>query len=495
MKHHIRTLVLSMLALGLVACGGEEEKSDKKIVEGTLVVPSLLKAKATTISLQNLKARAAGTVKNQCANVPDGYEPLNNANVEFLDATDAVVKTTTTDACGIFSVETTNDIVTVKATSTGNKDLITDISVFKTVNSSLAVASTIPANAKYQISAIQITGSNSVAFSVTDTITNHAVIGMPQSALTTKINGSNSDVTDLSNAANVADPASITLVMDASGSMTTYVEDENGDILVDPADSSNYTRFRMTGIAAHTYLNNMPDTDETAITIFDQNVNFIDDAEIKSLVNYISSAPGATQDTVEYKFSADGFTSEADDLRLIVDTYNLETEVITSFGNYGTPPGPILKHSNTPDLKAFASVYPWGGSTAAYDAMMVSLDKTNARSNSRKIVIAMTDGQDNSSTNGESDVIQSAVAKAIPVYTIGFGDNATANTSLKNIADQTNASFLKVTGIDLISAFRSIQTAITFQYLASLNDEIQSGDTVEISLHFDGTVISRSITK
>ena len=55
--------------------------------------------------------------------------------------------------------------------------------------------------------------------------------------------------------------------------------------------------------------------------------------------------------------------------------------------------------------------------------------------------------------------------------------------------------FFKVTGVDLISAFRGIQTAITFQYIASLGDDIKVGDTVEVSLHFDGTVIKRSVTK
>ena len=473
-----------------------DKKTSKNITGGTLVVPSSVSNKSRSVTiLKTLKARSAGASQNSCPNVPDGYEPLKNINVDFLNALNTVVKNTTTDDCGKFSVEITDDIVKIKAVSPGNKDLVTDISVFKTVNSNLAVASTIPANAKYQISAIQITGANSVAFSVTDTVTNHAVIGMPQSALTTKINDTNSDVTNFSNAANIADPASVTLVMDASGSMAAKIYDENDDILVDPADGSNYTRFRMTGIAAHIYLDNMPNTDETAITVFDGSVNFIDDAEIKRLVNYISSAVGASEDTVEYKFSEDGFTSDASGLRLIVDTYNPETEVITTFGNYGTPPGPIRKHHDTPDLKAFASVYPWAGNTAVYDAMILSLEKTAVRSNSRKIVIAMTDGQDNRSTNGEVNVIQSALDKGIPVYTIGFGANVSANTSLKKIADDTNATFFKVTGVDLISAFRGIQTAITFQYIASLGDDIKVGDTVEVSLHFDGTVIKRSVTK
>jgi uncharacterized protein YegL len=494
MKFKIQSTLAFIVALSLVACGGGKEEAVNKFIEGTLVVPSTSKTKK--LSLKRIKERAAGTARKKCANVPDGYEPLKNANVNFLDSSKAVVKATTTDVCGKFSVETSDDIVTVKATSVGNKDLITDIKVFKTVDSLLAVASTIPTNAKYQISSIQITDSNSVAFSVTDTITNHAVIGMPQSALTTKINGSNSSVTDFSNAANVVDPASITLVMDASGSMNkNNVKDNKGNDLVDPSDSSNYTRLRMASIAAHTYLTNMPKADETAITIFDQDVNFIDDAEIKRLVNYISSAPNASQKTVEYKFSESGFTKEASKLRLIIDTYNLETEVVTSFGNYGTPAGPIRKHHDTPDLKAFSSVYPWGGATAAYDAIQESLVKTYARSNSRKIVIAMTDGQDNRSAYNENSVIASANAKSIPVYTIGFGNSTSANNSLKKIAEKTNASFLKVTGIDLISAFRSIQTAITFQYLANIEDNIQAGDIVEVSLHFDGTVIKRSITR
>jgi hypothetical protein len=58
--------------------------------------------------------------------------------------------------------------------------------------------------------------------------------------------------------------------------------------------------------------------------------------------------------------------------------------------------------------------------TSLYDAVFKSIDDTAIRTNSRLAVIAVTDGQDLDSVNTLDGVIDHAVEKGVPVFTIGI---------------------------------------------------------------------------
>ena len=482
----VRILTVAFLSLGIVACGGGEESDGKKTAKGILLAPiSSQSASAKVLHKEAMQAKGI-QMKETCPNVPAGYKPLNNVDVEFIDGAGDTKEKTTTDECGNFSANVPDEVTQVKAKSPGNKDLIVEVSVFQSTGST-AVASTIPVDAEYQISSIHMTADNKVAFSVTDTVTNNAVLGVPESAVTATINDSDVHVLDLSSASHVADPASITLVMDASGSMgygTNNILDENGDRLVD-SEGKEFSRFRMAALAAHTYLDNMPTTDETGLVIFNHNVTYINDASLKA--SFILTKENG--DATEYKFSESGYTSNAKSLRFLIDAYNPFTEIYSDY----FPNSHESLHKDSPILKN--GHYPWLGSTAVFDGILKGLEKTHERKNTRKFVIAMTDGENNSGEKDGNVVIQSAIDKAIPVYTIALGTNDAANNSMKKIAESTNASFFKVTGTDLVSAFQSIQTSITFQYLASLDNSANSGDTVKLTLNYNGESANRSVIR
>ena len=468
------TLSLLSLSLGLTACGAKSDP--KKSVKGTLVVP-----KASQKVIAKVLQKANGVqFKETCPNVPAGYKPLKGVKVEFVNSGNKTLDDTKTNECGEFSASVPEDVVKVKAKSSGNKELITDFSVFQSTGAT-ALASTIPSNAEYQISSMQMTADNKIAFSVTDTVTNNAVIGIPDSALSAKIGTNNVGISKLDSAANISDPASVTLVMDASGSMQYRVYDKNNEELVD-ANGYSMNRFRVSHLAAHTYLDNMPKVDETGFIVFSRNVNFLNDETMKELFPAMQDATG---NTTTYVFSKSGYSKKASKLRLLVDSYNPYSTI------YGAN-GIDEKHNDSPDVK-FGG-YPWGSSTALFAASIEGITRTSKRTNNRKLVIVMSDGKNNRSPYSVDTVIKLAKEKAIPVHTIAFGGGSDERI-MKRIATETNASFYKATGVDLVGAFRSIQTSITFQYLANLIDKAKKGDKVTISLNYNGAKVSRSVTR
>ncbi len=462
------------LSLGLTACGAKSDS--KKSVKGTLVVPLA----SQKVIAKVLKKASGVHFKEACPNVPAGYKPLKGVKVEFVDSGNKTVEDTKTNDCGEFSASVPEGVVKVKAKSSGNKELITDVSVFQSTGAT-ALASTIPSDAEYQISSIQMTADNKVAFSVTDTVTNNAVIGIPNSALSAKINTNDVGISKLESAANISDPASVTLVMDASGSMQRSVFDKDNKELID-AKGYSINRFRVSHLAAHTYLNNTPKVDETGFIVFSNTVNFLNDETLKTL---FPAMKDMNDSPTTYVFSKSGYSKEASKLRLLVDAYNPYSTLYRANGMDD-------KHKDSPNVKL--GRYPWGSSTALFNATREGISRTSKRMNSRKLVIVMSDGINNRSPRSVDTVIDLAKEKAIPVHTIAFGGGSDEKI-MKRIANETNASFYKATGIDLVAAFRSIQTSITFQYLANLIDKAKKGDKVTISLNYNGAKVSRTVTR
>jgi len=462
----------------LVGCGGSGsggENGSSDTAAGQLLVP----LEVTTASANPL-SRIRNT-NGSCENIPAGYSALASTNVDFLDADGQVLGSTTTDSCGAFTAPVSQETVAIKATNPNYRDLTADVSIFTVPDG--GVASTIPAAADYQIASMQFTGDtdDSVAFTITDTETNTAVIGIPVDAFSATINANPVTLTNIQTAAQSSDPASVSLVLDSSGSMTALVYDENSDRLVDANDNA-YNRYRLTALAAHTYLDNMPSVDEASITIFSSDVFLMNDATIANELNLVD----ASSEAVNYTYSEDGFTSNPSDLRLVVDAYNRDSELYAFSGAID------LRHPDTPDV-THSDFYPFSGVTSLYDAIEESLINIEARDAERKIIIAMSDGGDNSSSINQEQVVESAVAKSIPVHTIAFG--GADISAMESIALGTNASFYEIQDADLASIFQTIQTGIIFQYLAGYGQSVNPNDELNLTLNINGLTTSRSITK
>ena len=115
------------------------------------------------------------------------------------------------------------------------------------------------------------------------------------------------------------------------------------------------------------------------------------------------------------------------------------------------------------------------GDTNVWDAGIDSVALLKTTSGENKIVVLLTDGEDNRSSNDPEDVIESANQETTSIYTIGLGRSINARELLE-IASATGGTFNQVNEADdLIGLYDSIFNAtrasgcieITFQPLPS----------------------------
>ena len=97
------------------------------------------------------------------------------------------------------------------------------------------------------------------------------------------------------------------------------------------------------------------------------------------------------------------------------------------------------------------------GETALYDALYWALQRTNLKSGSR-VVIAFTDGEENSSHYSLNDVITLSQQTGIPVYIVGVGGDVN-RSSLQSLASSCNGTYYDAASDDLAQALR--QTTIS----------------------------------
>jgi VWFA-related protein len=144
------------------------------------------------------------------------------------------------------------------------------------------------------------------------------------------------------------------------------------------------------------------------------------------------------------------------------------------------------------------------GGTALYDGIWQGLDDTAEETNSRKAIVALTDGGENDSSSyhggsywGDPDnslVIAHAQSLNIPVYTIGLAgfsftrervvrDYTTSEADLQEIARETGGEyFYAPTSTDLENIYQKITQRIEQQYIITFIDNTELGDIYYIKV-------------
>ena len=472
----IQALILASALLG--ACdsdddGGDRPLEDPGVVSGVLIVP-----RAAAESTERLLAahRAPLLLRMaECDAVPEGYAPLVGAVVTFVDAEgNAVGGELVTDECGAFGAPVPAGATSVRASAEGFRDIETDVTTFSGSGEAAALASTIPLDASFRIGSLRRLDDDRVAFTVTDSLTNQAVLGIPASAFDVRLDDNPVEILDVAFSASAADVASTALVLDSSGSMqdVAYIDPETGD---------QFDRSQLTTLAAHAFLDQKGGDDEVAAIIFGSAVRFIDQDFVDARLR-LSTADG---DALDYDYGESGYVTDARRMRLIIDAYNPSSELYRTGGD--------ARHPDTPD-EVRVDRYPFGGRTALFDAIVEGVERTEARPIARQFVVAMTDGRNNASRNGEDDVIDAALAANMPVYTIGFGPGVNER-ALADIAETTGATYFAVTDTDVANAFQSIQTGILFQYIARLLPDtgLATALTLTVGLSYSGLDAEREV--
>jgi len=485
----LRGLTAALLVAGLLAgCGGGSDDDDTangtpsqpsppsdggtnpsqpsdpstgtRKVSGTLVVPQGAAVQTAKLLATPSAKRSIMAAKAQCDAVPISYEPLAQATISFTDAAGRALNATLkTDACGGFAGNIPDSAAFATASATGYLPLTVPITSFDAqADDPTHVTSVLPdvPGAGYRIASVQWNAAK-LYFTVVDTITGKAVLGIPQSAIRYTVAGGNTaDLSSLVYAASQqTGAASVVLALDGSSSMAAYVLAPNGSETIKDENGVPLTMMRMAGLAAHTFLDGKNSNDEVGIVAFDHRTTWLDKSTFD---NAGLTHAGAAYDSM---YPGDGFTSNADVLRLPVDYYN-------RFSTIWNATNPDTVHAPLPADLASTHSYPWFGSTAVYTAGKLALDHLQARPNPRKVAVLMTDGADNYSDITPQQLAADYQAANIPLWTVSFGQLANV-AILQQLADDTGGNYISSTDTSqLAAAFAAIQTGIVFQYIGDL---------------------------
>lgn len=123
-------------------------------------------------------------------------------------------------------------------------------------------------------------------------------------------------------------------------------------------------------------------------------------------------------------------------------------------------------------------------STALYDAMLAGINQIKD-ADGVKVLVVLTDGQDNSSQSQWNDVVGKANREDIPIYLIGLGD---VNQDLmEQIAESTNGKFYYTESSSLNTVYAEISKQVqAFYNLVYSSPNFSSADsTRQIELSFD----------
>lgn len=122
--------------------------------------------------------------------------------------------------------------------------------------------------------------------------------------------------------------------------------------------------------------------------------------------------------------------------------------VVTFDDNIRVASGLTQKDSILPVLEQLVQ---HNGTTAIYDAIYTACQEFEEESPSAKIVIALTDGKDNSSNRSYSAIAQTAKDSNIIVYTIGVGSSVSTN-ALISIAENTGGQYYAASNFSELAA-------------------------------------------
>ncbi len=123
------------------------------------------------------------------------------------------------------------------------------------------------------------------------------------------------------------------------------------------------------------------------------------------------------------------------------------------------------------------------GSTSLYDAIYQSISGTAEQAGNRA-VIAMSDGADNSSVHSATSVMEHALAKGVPVFTIGLGHLIDEDVLIAIAAKTGGLYYCAPTPQDLGAIYERIAGTLSSQYLVTYDTAINdpAGATVEHDL-------------
>lgn len=244
-----------------------------------------------------------------------------------------------------------------------------------------------------------------------------------------------------------------------SSSLTQNVEKESLDLQVSQVDNSAFptvTLYARIANAAGEAVGNVS-TDEFVVTELGQ-----DGSEHKASIKEIAKIAAGDAMSINLVLDQSASMSSSGKMEnaqwaassFIEEMSKNEGTIaeITSFDDYVYNRQPFT--SDTTLLNSAVNSLSPTGDTALNDALYWAIQRTNLKSGSR-VVIAFTDGEENSSSYSQGDVIELSRLTGIPVYIIGIGDGV-RRSDLSSLASSCNGSYFDVSTTNLGTALAEI---------------------------------------
>ena len=403
-----------------------------------------------------------------CFGVPDGYTPLANATVDQIDAFGGqAAPTTMADSCGMFVSAAGASVVALDVAAPNFRPVRTSVSAFKDPDGNqLPDALTlIPTTSSYQLSGVRLQNQTRLLFTLTDSATNKAILGVVPGQISVTNNGAPAAIQSFGYGATLSQaPASVAMVLDASGSMWG-------------------TPLQVAAASARLFVSRKASADELSLTVFDDKVYFLDPAGTDAMIAYggkLSFSDGAGQPIV-LQPPANGYSTNPSFAEQMLKLYDNQSDA--------------WKRTD-PFFRVSGGYYPYGGSTALYSAALKGVQSLGNTAN-RRYAIVMTDGYDNASGMNTADtVINAAKASNVATFTVAAGSYVDAN-ALQRIASETGGTYTQVSDMtqvqNLSSVFDAIRTNIAYGYAADLSKAAAPG-SLTLSLDIGGSVVESILT-
>jgi Ca-activated chloride channel family protein len=162
-----------------------------------------------------------------------------------------------------------------------------------------------------------------------------------------------------------------------------------------------------------------------------------------------------------------------------------EAEIIRFAKSIETVPVPVFT-TNAGDLIAAiqAAITPgeFRDGTAMYDAVSLAVEDTAARGiGRRRALVVIADGRDNSSFTDLSELIDQALEKSVPVFTIGLGDVNAEN--MQQLADETGGQYYYAPDeTELQNIYDQISAIISSQYILEYDSSSLCGNIISLDV-------------
>jgi hypothetical protein len=126
--------------------------------------------------------------------------------------------------------------------------------------------------------------------------------------------------------------------------------------------------------------------------------------------------------------------------------------------------------------------------TLLFDAVWQAVNDTAGRANERRAVVVISDGNDEGSTRTLAEIIDNALAHAVPVFTIGLG-NVGSETDLRPLADESGGQFFFApTSNDLHDIYVQISHILATQYILEYDSSSSDGNPITLDVEVSESV-------